>query len=142
MKWVCFPCTIVVSHAYWTNKSHTLSLKVVFLIQSFLVITVLLKTACILGLKDQNLNLKIYRSSLKSHTFWVTLYNLAFIIIYLFIFLQATKNKMALGNMNNYLLYNKTRHSYIYMSPIANGWTECAEIFSGHSGVPGGCFRL
>ena len=29
------------------------------------------------------------------------------------------------------------------MSPSRpNGWTEWADIFCGHSGIPGGCFRL
>ena len=40
MKWVCLNSTISVSHAYWTIKSHKLILKVVFLFQNFLVLTI------------------------------------------------------------------------------------------------------
>ena len=40
-------------------------------------------------------------------------------------------------------LYNKTRHSYIYVAyNRPNGWTEWAEIFCGHSRVAEGCLRL
>ena len=45
----------------------------------------------------------------------------------------------------NRYLYNKTRHSYIYIY-IAynrpNGLTEWAEFFCGHLWLAGGCFRL
>ena len=40
MKWVCLYCTIAGSHANWTIQIHNMSLKVVFLLQSFLFITV------------------------------------------------------------------------------------------------------
>ena len=40
MKWVCLLCTMVVSHAHWTSSSQNLNVKVVFLFQSLLVITV------------------------------------------------------------------------------------------------------
>ena len=40
VKWVCLHCTIAAYHAHWNTQSHKLSLKVVFLCQSFLVITV------------------------------------------------------------------------------------------------------
>ena len=40
MKWVLLQCTLAVSHAHWTIQVINLSLKVDFLFQSFLVITV------------------------------------------------------------------------------------------------------
>ena len=43
VKTVCLHCTIAVSHAQYIFKSYKLILKVVFLFQSFLVITVVLE---------------------------------------------------------------------------------------------------
>jgi len=40
VKYISLHCTIAVSHAHWTFQSQFLSLKVVFLFQSFLVINV------------------------------------------------------------------------------------------------------
>ena len=40
VKWVYLHCTIAMSNVHWTSLSPNLSLKVVFLFQSFLVITV------------------------------------------------------------------------------------------------------
>ena len=52
--------------------------------------------------------------------------------------LQELKDKNIMFN-----LYNKTRHSYIYVTNNRpNGWTEWAEIFCGHSGVPGGVLEF
>ena len=44
------------------------------------------------------------------------------------------------NNLSLYIyLYNKTRHSYIYVAySRANGWSDWAEIFCGHSWVAGG----
>ena len=55
MKWVCLHCTIGVSHVKCAIKSHNLSLKVGFLFQSFLVITV----AEVLGFAREMLKIKI-----------------------------------------------------------------------------------
>ena len=39
VKWICLQSTIAVSHAHWTLKSYNSILIVVFLFQSFLIIT-------------------------------------------------------------------------------------------------------
>ena len=40
VNWICLRCTITVSHAHLTFKCYNLIPKVVFLFQSFLVITI------------------------------------------------------------------------------------------------------
>ena len=46
-------------------------------------------------------------------------------------------------NILIWYLYNKTRHSYIYVAYTRpNSWIEWAESFWGQSGVAGGWFRL
>ena len=57
--------------------------------------------------------------------------------------LTIIKGTVGVINENN--LYNKTRHSYIYIFVAysrPNGWTDWAEIVCGHSWVAGGCYRL
>ena len=43
VKWVCLHCTLAESYAHWTISSPNLILKVIFLFQSFLIITVVNK---------------------------------------------------------------------------------------------------